>query len=603
LTLAAHSHGEKEVSLIVRRFAAARDAVGAGADILVVRRSNEREPAVRLPVLRRRWREVATVTALLLLTVAIRLPGLPGGGPPQGNEGWSIANGRFLLTLLMHPGRWGIFLGLLSPGLTQNRHHVFPLGNDWKLGHDLALGTLSAAGVSPENLNWYAALTGVAMVIVLTVLAWRRWGAPAAAVAGVFAGAIPLSIAYGHRLLTEADGLLGVALMLYLLDGWWTRRPSRSRVIVTVLAFVATLALSYRFLSTLLPLFIILASLGWWYRRGAIPPKPQIERLIIVCLVPAAGLVMIYLLVAAANTLGLPGLPHTVKYWFVRGSGAAPLPFRFPDFYLRTFWDFGGPVFMAAAGLACVALVWRWKKLDPLAAIALGSLLGVFLFFSAAPDKAPRAIAICIPFAALVVARAVALLRGNAQQWAVALALCGVFLISGWTGSGVAREMSGTGQAGRWLASHPGPLTAYRPGNYLVFVDQRPDAIVSVHGDRRWEVEQPDDAAHRIVVPEGDLTLTDLRQDGVRWAVVDADALFYGAPVFRQLVACGQPAVEFADPASWSRLEFLELADIFHLDYGTVLRRGDAALAAANGRQTIRIYDLGSADTARCSAS
>ena len=589
--------------MIVRPFAAVLDAVGARAGILELRRSKGREPAVRRPVLRSRWPEVATVTALLCLTVGIRLPGLPGGGPPQGNEGWSIANGRYLLTLLLHPQRWGTFRGLFTPGLTLNQHRVFPLGNDWKLGHDLALGTVSAAGVSPENLTWYAALLGIAMVIVVAVLAWRRWGAPAAAVAGVFAGALPLSIAYGHRLLAEADGLLGVALMLYLLDGWWTRRPSRSRVIVTFLVFAATLTLNYRFLSTLLPLFIILAWLGWWYRRHVRTPRPHPGRLIVICLVPAAGLVMIYLLVAAANALGLPGLPHTVRYWFVRGSGAAPLPFRFPDFYLRTFWDFGGPVFMAAAGIGGVALVWRWKKLDPLAAIALGSLLGVFLFFSAAPDKAPRAIAICIPFAALTVARAVALLRGNAQQWAVALALCGLCLVSGWMGSGVAREVSGTGQAGRWLASHPGPLTAYRPGNYLVFVDQRPDAIVSVHGDRRWEVVQPDDPAHRIVVPEGDLTLTDLRQDGVRWAVVDADALFYGAPVFRQLVACGQPAVEFADPASWSRLEFLELADIFHLDYGTVLRRGNAALAAANGRQTIRIYDLRSADTARCSAS
>jgi hypothetical protein len=167
----------------------------------------------------------------------------------------------------------------------------------------------------------------------------------------------------------------------------------------------------------------------------------------------------------------------------------------------------------------------------------------------------------------------------------------------------VARELSGTGEAGRWLASHPAPLVAYRPGNYLVFVDQRPDLIVNVHADRRWEVAQPNDPAHRMVVPDGDLTLSDLRQDGVRWAVVDADALFYGAPVFRQLMACGQPAIEFADAASWSRLELLELADLFHLDYDTVLRKGAAALSAAQGRETIRIYDLQGAGTAACSAS
>jgi hypothetical protein len=480
---------------------------------------------------------------------------------------------------------------------------VFPLGNDWKLGHDLALGIISAAGVAPENLTWYAALVGVAMVVAVGAVAWKRWGPAAAAVAAVFAGALPLGIAYGHRLLAEADGMLGVALMLLLLDSWWTRRPSRWRVIVTLLVFAATLTLNYRFLSTLLPLFVILAALGWWYRRHDFAPPPHPGRLVILCLVPAAGLILIYLLVTAASAAGLPALPHALRFWFVRGGAAATLPFRFPDFYLRTFWDYGGLVFMAAAGVATVALLWRWKTLDPLAAIALGSFLGILLFFSAAPDKAPRAIVIGIPFAALVVARAVTLVKGAAAQWAVALPLCGLCLVSGWTGSGVARELSGTGEAGRWLASHPAPLVAYRPGNYLVFVDQRPDLIVNVHADRRWEVAQPNDPAHRMVVPDGDLTLSDLRQDGVRWAVVDADALFYGAPVFRQLMACGQPAIEFADAASWSRLELLELADLFHLDYDTVLRKGAAALSAAQGRETIRIYDLQGAGTAACSAS
>lgn len=586
-----------------------RDAVRADDDIVV--QSPSRVPgegrggasALARRIAGRRWLAPATVAALAGLAVVIRLVGLPGGGPPQGNEGWSLANGRYLLTLLLHPGRWGTFLGLFTPGLSLNQHRVFPLGNDWKPGHNLALGIISAAGVSPENLTWYAALLGVAMVGVIAVLAYKRWGIAAAAVATVFAGALPLSIAYGHRLLAEADGMLGMALMLLLLDSWWTRRPSRSQVIVTVLVFLATLTLNYRYLSTLLPLFIILASLGWWYWRHTIAPPAHPGRLILVCLLPAAGLVTIYLFVTAASAFGLPALPHALRFWFVRGSAAATLPFRYPDFYLRTFWDYGGPLFLAAAGLAVVALVWRWKQLDPLAAISLGSLLGIVLFFSAAPDKAPRAIVIAIPFAALVVGRAVTLVKGASAQLAVALALCGVFLVSGWAGSGVAREVSGTGAAGRWLASHPAPLVAYRPGNYLVFVDQRPDLIVNVHADRRWEIAQPDDPQHRLVVPDGDLTLTDLRQDGVRWAVVDADALFYGAPVFRQLVACGQPAAEFADPASWSRLEFLELADIFHLDYDTVLRKGATALTAANGRETIRIYDLESSATAGCSAS
>jgi hypothetical protein len=603
LTVAVHAHLPEEIGMVVGPFTAMRIALGAAADTVVIRRTNLRRPPVVRSFPRRGMWEAAAVAALLLLTVAIRVAGLPGDGPPHGNEGWSIVNGRFLVTLLMHPARWATFMGLFSPGLTLNQHHVFPLGNDWKPGHDLAIGIIGAAGVSPENLTWYAGLIGVAMVIVVAALAWQRWGAPAAAVAGVFAGGIPLSIAYGHRLLAEADGLLGIALLLYLLDGWWTRRPSRPRLFVTIFVFLATLTLSYRFLSTLLPIFIILASLSWWYRRHDLPPKPHIERLIIVCLVPAAGLVVLYLLVAGANALGLPALPHALRYWFVRGNGGLTLPFRFADFYIRTFWDFGGPVFIAAVGLGCVALVWRWKRLDPLAAIALGSFLGILLFFSAAPDKAPRAIAMAIPFAALVVSRAVALVRGKAQQWALALTLCGICLASGWIGSGFARDASGIGQAGRWLASHPGPLVAYRPGNYLLFVDNRPDTITNVQADRRWEIVQPDDPAHRLVVPNGDLTMTDLRQDGVRWAVVDADALYYGGSVFKRLVACGQPTVEFADPADWSRLAFLEVADIQHLDYEMVLQKRTQALAASNGHQTIRIYDLAGPGTANCSAS
>jgi hypothetical protein len=266
-------------------------------------------------------------------------------------------------------------------------------------------------------------------------------------------------------------------------------------------------------------------------------------------------------------------------------------------------WDFGGPVFLGAAGVAAAALGWRRKKLDPLAAIALGSLLGILLFFSAAPDKAPRAIAICIPFAALVVARAVAIVNGRSAQWLVALTVCVACLVSAWTGSGVARELSGTGQAGRWLAAHPGPIAAHRPENYLVFVDEPLAAVTAVHAQGRWEVVQPGDPAHRIVVPEAPLTIGDLRQDGVRWAVVDGDALYYGEPVFKQLVMCGQPSAEFHDPAGWSPLAFLEVADSLHLDYGAVLSKRLQTLAAGNGRETIRIYDLDGPGTASCSAS
>jgi hypothetical protein len=579
-----------------------REAITAPAGLRIASRSHSDGAAVAsdAPLSRRRLLTAAGVLVPLLLAVAVRLPGLPGGGPVANDEGWATSNGRFLLTILTHPERWNTLLGLFTPGLTQGRHHVFPLGNDWKPGHDLALGALSAAGVTPENLTWYSALAGVAMVVVVAALVWKRWGAPAAAVAGVFAGSLPLGIAYGHRLLAEADGMAAVTVMLLLLDRWWTGRPSRRLTMLTLLALAAAVILSYRFLPTFLPILLVFGWLGWWYQRHATPPLVRPGRLITLCLLPALAIVALFLLIAAAQALGLAHIPALLRHWFIRSSAAATIPFTTSDFYVRTFWDFGGPVFVGAGALAFLAVVWSWKKLDYLAAIAVGSLVGTLVFFSMAQDKAPRAIAICIPFAALLVARALTLWRNTGLQWMVGLALCGVCLASGWAGSTDARDVSGTRQAGRWLASHPGPIAAYRPANYLVFVTREPDAITVVETDAKGEITPTADPAHRIVVPLGDLSLATLRQDGVRWAVVDADALYYGGPAFRELVACGRPAAEFMDAAGWSRLEFLEIADSLHLTYDGVLTKRNQALEAGQGRQTIRIYDLDGSGTAGC---
>src|SRR4029077_17261210 len=162
-----------------------------------------------------RWRRLGPAGGglTLLLTVALRVAGLRGGGPVANDEGWAVSNGRFLLTILTHPSRWSTLLGLFTPGLTQGQHHVYPLGNDWKPGHDLPLGVLSAMGVSPENLTWYSAAAGAIMVVLLAAMAWRRGGASAGAVAGVFAGTLPLGTVYGHRLLGEADGMAAIAIM------------------------------------------------------------------------------------------------------------------------------------------------------------------------------------------------------------------------------------------------------------------------------------------------------------------------------------------------------------------------------------------------------
>ncbi len=300
------------------------------------------------------------------------------------------------------------------------------------------------------------------------------------------------------------------------------------------------------------------------------------------------AIVAIYLLIPAGNAVGLHP-PAAVQHWFIRASAGAPLPFASPDFYIRTFWDYGGPAIIVATGLGTIATAWSWKRLDPLAAVALGSLWGTLLFFTAVHDKAPRAIVIAIPFAALVVARGVGMLKGRFTQWALGLTVCAACLMTAWVGSGVAREVSGTGQAGRWLAAHPGTTVATRA------------PVLALYTQQNWDAGRGLDPARQVIQAGPDATIESLRQAGARWVVVDAHALLRAAsPVFPQLLACGRPAVEFRDPAGWSTLQFLEEADTVHLDYGAALAARAQLLAAGQGAQTLRIYDLDGTGTAGC---
>ena len=212
---------------------------------------------------------------------------------------------------------------------------------------------------------------------------------------------------------------------------------------LTVVTIVATLSFNYRLLPALLPIVLVLGWLTWWYRRHDLPPRAPIGRLGLLCLVPTAAIVGTYMLLVGAAAVGLPHLPALLSRQFIRSGAESALPFAFPDFYVRTLWEFGGPTLLLAGG-GLVACLWSWRRLDPLAAIAIGSMVGTLLFFSAAHDKAPRAIVACVPFAALVIARGVTLLRSPALQWTVALTLCGTCLVTGWTESSFARDASGS---------------------------------------------------------------------------------------------------------------------------------------------------------------
>ncbi len=494
------------------------------------------------------------------LTLLVRFWGLPGSGLVSYDEGWAARNGRAMLSSLSDPRRWS------------ELSHIWP--GDWKPGHDLLLGTLLAAGIPPDDLTWFGGVAGAVMVIALAAVAFRRWGAPAAALAGVFAGATPLTIFYGHHVLSEADGLAALAIALLLWDRCWRPSSSRRLLAATLLAFVVTLSINYRLLPTMVPLAIAL----WWTRRQPTPVRNW--QLFGLCLSPAALMLAVYLgLLAYATLTGRDQvtLPYQLQNTLLRPGLGAPAPFAFPDFYPRTFWEFSGPAFAVALAVGVMAVVLRRRELVALDAVAAGTLVGTLLFFSVVHDKAPRAVVVAVPFAALTAARGATLGRRPLMQWAAAAALCAACLAAGWVGSGPARDLSGTGPAGRWLAARPGAIAAERTPTFELYGGAR-------------------------VVNEHDFsTAGALRRAGIRWAVVDSDAwVLGGTTATLQLATCGRPVAEFADEAGWSRIHFLEGADTLHSGYDDALAVRAQALSAVGGRKTIRIYDLEGQGTSGC---
>jgi hypothetical protein len=95
-------------------------------------------------------------------------------------------------------------------------------------------------------------------------------------------------------------------------------------------------------------------------------------------------------------------------------------------------------------------------------------------------------------------------------------------------------------------------------------------------------------------------TVRQLREGGIRWVVVDAQAWSQVRrdTAVRELVRCGKPAAEFSDPAGSSRHFFLENADYQGLGYDQALQLRAATLKALAG--TLRIYDLDSPETSAC---
>jgi len=518
----------------------------------------------------------AAVGLFLLLALGLRVWGMPDGGLLYYDEGWAARDGRLLISTIVKPSGW---IALFQ--------HFAYLKGDWKPAHDLLLGSLLAAGVPPDHLPWFAGLAGGVMMVTVAGLAARRWGWPAGAVAGVVVGALPLSVYYGHHVLAEPDGLAGLAVALCFWDRFWIR-PARRAALAALAACLVTLTLNYRFLPTIWPL---IATVAWRHFDRDKSNQRWGGRIVGICLLPTLAVILIYFfLLTGTQLLHLEQVrPLILKV--VRGGSDRLTPFSFPDFYVRTFWEFGGGVVLAATLiLGGVAAVRSRLRDGELLLLATGCLAGTLLFFSAVHDKAPRAVVAGIPFAALIAARGITLWRNRAWQWVGAAVICTAMLISGWIGSSAAREPGGISAAAGWLASHPGTIVADRPPTIELYLRQD-----------RWDTGVPE-RTRAIRDPHAFATLNEMRAAGVRWVVVDANTwILPASAVSRQLALCGKPAAAFDDRASWSRLWFLDGADTVHLGYDGTLAVRDRDLAASRGTIAIQIYDLEGPDTAGCS--
>jgi hypothetical protein len=329
----------------------------------------------------------------------------------------------------------------------------------------------------------------------------------------------------------------------------------------------------------------LLALALWRHRTAGAVEAGWHRRLLVACLLPAATLIVLYLL-AALISMAAHHLLAVIERALRTGTGL-PWPFRFPEFYPRTLWEFGGIAFAVTLGLGIGNLARRrWSHTD---LVAAGTVAGTLLFFTAAADKAPRAIVVALPFAALLAARAVTLWPGSRRQWTVAAVLCAACLLNGWLQSDVARAPSGIGAVGSWLETRPGTMAADRAPAIFVYTNWR-------HAD----FADPR-TLRPVIQPDWRMTLDDLRRRGVRWVVVDADTWIQsGSTASRSLTTCGRPVVEFDDRASWSRLWFLDGADTLHLGYDGMLAERHRLLAASNGKTTVSIYDLEAPEMAGC---
>lgn len=134
----------------------------------------------------------------------------------------------------------GSYPDMVQGYLADPSAHVFPSPARWGFLLPDALAS-SVLGCGPSAVAWVSTLAGIAMLVLVAVLSYRRFSPAVAVVATAFVASSPLQLLVGRRAL--GDGLVGLvavaalwAVLVYL------ERRSWRRLAVAVLLIVAGFA-------------------------------------------------------------------------------------------------------------------------------------------------------------------------------------------------------------------------------------------------------------------------------------------------------------------------------------------------------------------------
>ena len=163
----------------------------------------------------------------------------------------------------------GSYPDLVQGYLADPSAHVYPSPARWGFLLPDALAS-SVLGCGPSAVAWVSTVAGIAMLVLVAVLAYRRFSPVVALVATAFVASSPLQLLVGRRAL--GDGLVGLvavaalwAIVVYLERRTWRRLAV---AVLLVVAGFATKEIFFLFYPALLAPFVVA-----WVRARRVDPR------------------------------------------------------------------------------------------------------------------------------------------------------------------------------------------------------------------------------------------------------------------------------------------------------------------------------------------